>query len=176
MGYKKNFTSAPQNCYSDLVKECQRCKRKYLASSRHKLCPKCSKQTDRRPCQLCGRLKQRKSNVCRACYYQSKQYPYSKKKHLNKNGYIYVYYKIHPYADKSGRVLQHRMVMEKKLGRYLFPFENVHHKNGIRNDNRIENLELWTKVQPAGARVEDVVKWAKEILRIYGDRSSAVEH
>lgn len=46
------------------------------------------------------------------------------------------------------------------------------YKNGIRSDNRLENLELWSKVQPTGARVENLVEWAKEILKLYGDVSS----
>lgn len=52
--------------------------------------------------------------------------------------------------------------MEALLGRPLYPFENVHHKNGIRSDNRPENLEVWTKVQPCGQRVEDVIAFLKE--------------
>ena len=92
---------------------------------------------------------------------------------MSKDGYLYVYFKKHPYSDKAGRVYEHRLIMEQKLGRYLFPFENVHHKNGIKSDNRIENLELWIKTQPTGVRVQDVVKWAKELLKLYGDVSSA---
>jgi hypothetical protein len=69
---------------------------------------------------------------------------------------------------RTGRhVGEHRVVMEQALGRALRPFENVHHKNGVRFDNRLENLELWSSVQPAGQRVTDKVAFAVEILQQY---------
>ncbi|MFH5805445.1 HNH endonuclease signature motif containing protein [Alienimonas sp. DA493] len=62
---------------------------------------------------------------------------------------------------------EHRVVMERKLGRKLRKGESVHHINGLRDDNRPENLELWAKYQPAGQRVTDKCDWAEEILKRY---------
>jgi hypothetical protein len=62
---------------------------------------------------------------------------------------------------------EHRHVMEQMLGRSLLPREEVHHRNGVRADNRPANLELWSTSQPPGQRVEDKTAWAIEWIRVY---------
>lgn len=84
------------------------------------------------------------------------------------DGYIILSgYQSHPNSYKNGTILEHTLVMSESLGRPLLTHENVHHKNGVRDDNRPENLELWSKSQPAGQRVDDKVAWAIELLQTY---------
>jgi hypothetical protein len=74
----------------------------------------------------------------------------------------------HPRGGGKGYVFEHILVMEMILGRHLALDETVHHRNGVRNDNRPENLELWTRPQPPGIRAADAIIWAREILARYG--------
>ncbi len=71
-------------------------------------------------------------------------------------------------SKRDGKeMLDHRAIMEAHLGRSLTEDENVHHINGNRADNHLENLELWSTSQPCGQRIADKVAWAREILRLY---------
>jgi hypothetical protein len=81
--------------------------------------------------------------------------------YADKNGYIVV--------SRKGRQYQaHRLVMEQSIGRKLLADETVHHINGVRSDNRIENLELWSSRHPKGQRVEEKIAWCKQFLLDHG--------
>src|SRR5947209_4197140 len=69
-------------------------------------------------------------------------------RHTDRHGYVQVWRPEHPNARMGGYIHEHRLVMSEHLGRPLKSHENVHHKNGNRSDNCLDNLELWTTIQP----------------------------
>ena len=79
-----------------------------------------------------------------------------------REGYIRLMAKDHPRANHDGYVAEHRLVMERELGRYLEKDEDVHHLNGIKNDNRIENLT----VLPHGEHKQLAIPYQKRIKEL----------
>ena len=146
---------------------CDTCDKDYIPSSRHKSCPKCRTTKRFVPCPVCSKPKQYQSHLCKNCYSQKTDSNGNWKGgvHKHSKGYIMVKQPNHP--KNNGYQFEHILVMESQLGRKLLSGENVHHLNGIRDDNRIENLELWTKPQPTGIRAKDAVEWAREIIKRY---------
>jgi len=155
----------------DKPRKCKTCGRKFKPSSRHLDCPSCRSLKKRHPCAQCGKLVTEAATLCLKCLGKnnSGENNHSWKGGIKSSqGYSLRMCKDHPRAkSNNGYVFEHILVMENYLGRYLLPGENVHHKNGIRDDNRLDNLELWTKPQMSGIRVEDAIKWAHEVLEKY---------
>jgi hypothetical protein len=120
----------------------------------------------------CGKPMKRESAQCFECrsVAREKNGAWKGGRTYHHAGYSMIRMPEHPRAkNNGGYVFEHVLVMEEILGRHLLPGETVHHLNGVRDDNRLENLELWTRPQPAGIRARDAVAWALEILARYGD-------
>lgn len=93
--------------------------------------------------------------LCRPCAITPGVHQAGRRK-LVKGWYVTVNGYIEQWVPGTGYVKQHRLVMAETLGRALHPFEHVHHRNGQRDDNRPENLELWTSSrQPFGQRATE---------------------
>ena len=115
-------------------------------------CEDCGKKITRRAkrCKSCGTIK------CKTGTKQPKSFSekmsiirkgennnFWKGGKINIDGYIYIKVYNHPNKNARGYIAKHRLIMEKNLNRYLTKKEVIHHKNGIRDDNKIENLQLF---------------------------------
>lgn len=106
------------------------------------------------------------------------------RRRINCNGYVLLWRPGHPEAFAAGEAFEHKVVASDFIGRKLEKHENVHHRNGDKTDNTVgpcltstecrcsnrHNLELWSTSQPSGQRVADKLRWAMEIVDLYGSR------
>ena len=155
-------------------KTCAGCRKKFRPSSRHRYCPACRSSRAKKPCPQCGKPRQQRSATCSSCCPRSGPRSGSWKggRPRHTDGYVYVKVPAHPRANSRGYIFEHIVNLEKKIGRCLLPGENVHHRNGLKGDNRPRNLELWCRPQPSGIRAKDALCWAKEVL----ERYEPIEH
>lgn len=114
-------------------------------------------------CLDCGKAIQWRATRCETCYgvsIRGSNHPkYGNGKSIDKKGYVILSgMRDDPFFAGKKYALEHQYVVSHHLNRSLLPGEIIHHKNGIRTDNRIENLELcW--IQPPGQRVEDLIEY-----------------
>lgn len=132
-------------------------RKKKKAEGHYGLCKECKTPLGRNE----GRKSIHQTGYCQSCNSLERHKNWNGGRSVNQDGYTIIRY------APGKTMLEHRYVMEQELGRKLYGDENVHHINGDRTDNNIENLELWSSMQPTGQRVKDKVDWAKKILERY---------
>ncbi len=165
--------------------DCERCKQPFsvkASESRRgrKFCSRACYSESVRPvltfvCEYCGETALKNKNGQSGSYYHkarfcSKECADSAQRtgFLDKHGYRSV-------TIDGRQHMEHRLVMERHLGRSLKPYETVHHINGQRSDNRLENLELFSSRHPKGQRVSDKIEFAKSLLSEYGEEYYAID-
>ena len=135
-------------------------------------CIKCNKVTIRTKGSIKTNIKLGKFTLlCKQCMSGVHKKSYLGK-YIDNKGYVLlrksdIEKEYHWLLEDENYLLEHRFIMGKHLNRKIRKDENIHHINGVKDDNRLENLELWSTSQPSGQRVRDKIKWAKEILKIY---------
>lgn len=149
--YKKKKWREKYNLDPDLTKKIKR-------SNFPEICSECKEKSfSKGLCKKCYMFKWHASKV------KAKNIVERKPKGsgcLRKDGYRVL-------VKNGKRTLEHTWIMSMHLGRSLIKGESIHHKNGIRDDNRIENLELWSTSHPSGQRVQDKIEWCNEFLKFY---------
>lgn len=147
-------------------RRCGDCDGPFRTQNNSTRCAPCTykrrKEYTQHSCAKCDTLIDHRAKHCGNCTTRGpKRFPVGTRK-VDTDGYVRV-------KTVHGWRSEHVHVMQEHLGRLLQRGETVHHRNGVRGDNRVENLELWAKSQPSGQRVADLLAWAHEIIERYGD-------
>lgn len=175
----QSFNFCSKKCYYDFIKPNQNCAVCFKIRSINEMkkskdfCHKCHYKHKKES------IPNYSSDIRRKSFLYSRKRrgipidkPITKRKngegYISKTGYMIYFKPDHPNSSKCGKIMGHTLIMSEHLGRPLKKGETVHHKNGIRHDNRIENLELWHSNHGRGQRVEDKIKYCKEFLEEYG--------
>jgi hypothetical protein len=174
--YEKKFGLLPRYCSIP----CSAIGRQKDATERARFtCAQCGKEHNRRR-KPGGRIYAQQKFCSQECKVANQMARAQKrfdeggyKKHIKRNGYVWMTVPTLSRNGGSKHVMEHRYIMSKHLGRDLFPEETVHHIDGNRQHNLIGNLELFSSRHGPGQRVIDKIAFAIEILTLYPEFAQA---